>query len=225
MIYSSLPTTRLRAVDNSVLMLLNDMATVTEARCLQHGVGGGPTANSAAALLPCIGIEMVAQRTRPAAETSNDEAIRRVFREVAGVTGYPAYGTTGFPIFKMIRNGLAHGFYPNSLELANGLESSATVHFWLDGHTGRSICVDTLGERVASKHLVLQTQGQARIVLVSLQHWYVDVKSYLEQFRAKLAADAGLQAVVELNDERLESEAMEGLKRQITMADSIALGI
>jgi len=39
------------------------MRTVVEARCIHHGVGGGTAANSAAGLLPCIGVEIIASRT------------------------------------------------------------------------------------------------------------------------------------------------------------------
>jgi hypothetical protein len=98
---SNLPTLPLRRVENSIDQLTNDMRTVAEARCRHHGAGGGTTANSAAVLLPLIGVEIVAQRTND--NETKDVSIRRVFREIGDLAGYDAYGRLGFPLFKLCR--------------------------------------------------------------------------------------------------------------------------
>ena len=127
--HSTLPSLPLRAVENVLRQLLNDMRTVTEARCSRHGAGGGTTANSAAGLLPCIGVEIIATRTQTG--TNRDDSVRRVFSEIATLVGYQPYATLGFPLFKMLRNGLAHERRSSHLPI---------------GHKGESIqrrCVDS----------------------------------------------------------------------------------
>jgi hypothetical protein len=91
---SQLPTLPLRRTENTIRQLVNDMRTVAEARCLNHGIGGGTTANSAAVLLPLIGVEMVAARTRSIGE-SKDDSIRRVFSEIGDLAGDDRYGRVG----------------------------------------------------------------------------------------------------------------------------------
>jgi hypothetical protein len=149
---SELPTLALRRTENTIRQLVNDMRTVADARCLDHGIGGGTTANSAAVLLPLIGVEMVAARTRSTGE-SRDDSIRRVFNEIGDFTGDDRYGRVGFALFVLARNGLAHGFYPNGSQLANGPKVVVALHFWIDAKTQRSVCVDAMGPREKSKHI------------------------------------------------------------------------
>jgi hypothetical protein len=151
---------------------------------------------------------MIAQRT-DVGETK-DESIRRVFREIGSLTGYDRHGKVGFALFKLCRNGLAHGFYPNDVQLANGPKGGVAVTFWIDADTQRSICVDRIGERATSEHLILWTLGRGNQVLlkVSAQHFYSDVKTYIEDFLRRLRLDEKLQAVVEQNDDRMLQSAV-----------------
>ena len=221
---SELPTRPLRRVENTIQQLLNDMRTVVEARCRLHGSAGGTTANSAAALLPCIGVEMVAQRTTT--EESRDESIRRVFREVGELTGYERYGRVGFALFKLCRNGLAHGFYPNDVELANGPKGGVAVTFWIDAETQRSFCVEEVGGRAESGHLAHWNLGGEHVLLkMSAQHLYLDVKAYLENFLVRLQSDSTLQAVVEENDQRLLQSATKAATEALEDRDFIALAM
>jgi hypothetical protein len=221
---SELPTRPLRRVENTIQQLLNDMRTVVEARCRLHGTGGGTTANSAAALLPCIGVEIVAQRTRT--EESRDDSIRRVFREIAELTGYERYERVGFALFKLCRNGLAHGFYPNDVQLANGPKGGVAVTFWIDAETQRSFCVDEVGERAESGHLAHWSLGEEQVLLrVSAQHLYLDVKACLENFLVRLQSDRTLQGVVEENDQRLLQSATKAATRGLGDRDFIALAM
>lgn len=222
MTYSSLPTPRLRAVENSLRMLLNDMNTVVEARCAIHGVGGGTTANATAGLLPCIGIEIIAQRE---GSGSIDTNLRDAFVQIARVTSYSPYSRVGFPVFKILRNGLAHGFYPNEAPSINGPSVTAIPTFWVDQHTGRSICVREIGPRLESGHLVPLVQEPNVILRVCAQHWCNDIRMFIEEFLTRLQGDHTLQGQVEANDERLERTASHRLREQVTEADTIALGI
>jgi hypothetical protein len=211
-------------VENTVLQLLNDMRTVVEARCRIHGIGGGTTANAAAALLPCIGMEMVAERTRRADE-SKDDSIRRVFRELAQLTQYPTYATVGFAFFKLCRNGLAHGFFPNDVQLANGPKGGVMVSFWIDEGTQRSICVNEVSGPAESGHLTLVKRGDRVLLQVFAQHLYLHVKAFLEEFRHRLASDTELQTLVEQNDEHLMRLVSERASEGLAEGDFIALGI
>lgn len=221
---STLPTLALRRVENTIRQLLNDMRTVVEARCRFHGARGGTTANSAAALLPCIGVEMVAQRTNR--HESKDESIRRVFHEIAELTGYDRYDRVGFALFKLCRNGLAHGFYPNDVQLANGPKGGVAVTFWIDGETRRSFCVDEVGDPAASQHLVHWNLSDEHTLLrVSAQHLYLDVSRYLEDFLNRLPGDSELQRLVDENDQRLLESATIAATAGLEDRDFIALSL
>jgi len=74
-----------------------------------------------------------------------DQSVRRVFGEVAQSAAYDQYAKVGFAFFKLCRNGLAHGFYPNDVQLANGPKGGVAVTFWLEVNTQRSICADEIG--------------------------------------------------------------------------------
>lgn len=221
---SSLPTTTLRAVENVVNQLRNDMRTVAESRCRIHGCDGGTTANSASTLLPCIGIEIVAMRSRAPGE-SRDGAIRRAYQELAHASGYQAYRTIGFPLHKALRNGLAHAFWPNEIPSLNGPNVFITPNFWLDAETQRSVCIDEIGPPLQSRHLVNARIGDDIQLSISALHWVRDVDSYLDQFCRRLANDSALQSLVEANDQQLMREAAQGLSDQLTDGDRMAIGI
>lgn len=217
------PSLPLRRVTHTIEQLLDEMRTVTEARCRKHGTGGGTTANWAAALLACIGIEMVATRTRTI--ETQDEGIRRVWKEVADSVGYEPYRTVGFALFKLCRNGIAHGFYPNEVQLANGPLGGMMVVFWIDGKTQRSVCVDEVGCQAESGHLTLRKTPGRVLLQVSVQHLYRDVKAYLERFLARLGGDSTLQATVEKNDDEMLRSVTKKTTEQLSEADFIHLGM
>lgn len=218
---STLPTLPLRRVENSLRMLLNDMHTVVEARCLEHGVGGGTVANAAAGLLPLIAVEIIARRTSAAGE-SDDDGIRRVMNEIASFTGYRPYGKVGFALFKLFRNGVAHGFLPGAVETANSPKGTATLTFWLDGATARSICVGSIGERLASGHLTLPLPG---ILRASAQHLYCDVRDFIMSFLDKLSSDPELQAQVDKRQTEIEQDNIDRARATLTDADLTAIGL
>jgi hypothetical protein len=202
------------------------MRTVAEARCVHHGSDSGTTANSAAVLLPCIGVEIVAVRTRAAAESPED-SIRRVFHELADHVGYGRYKTVGFPLFILARHGLAHGFYPNDVEIANGPKASLKLHFWVDAETHRSVCVDELGPTAASKHLTRHELASGHRVLleVSVQHFYRDVAAYLRAFIGRLASEPALQQLASARDEEQLRWATERAASSPSSHDLMNLGI
>jgi hypothetical protein len=220
---SELATLTLRRVDNTIRQLLNDMNTVTEARCRFHGTGGGTTANSASVLLPLIGIEIVAQRTRADSE-SFDESLRRVLREIADVVGYRPYSTVGFAMFKLCRNGLAHGFYPNDAQPLNGDGVGVIVSFWVDHVSQRSVCVREVGPHAESDHLVMVSTGDSKLTKVSAQHLFLDVEQYLGVFLDRLHSDADVQMLVERRDQELLARARFRSLESLSEADLIALG-
>lgn len=191
---------------------------------MTHGVGGGTTANSATTLLPFIGIEMVASRTVLAGE-SRDDSLRRVFAEIAELTGYRPYLELGFSLFKMTRHGLAHRFWPNEVELPNGPKCTFSATFWIDHRTQRSVCIDEIGPYVESDHLVRATPNGDVIISISALHLVRDVSRYIEQFLTRLKSQTSLQRVVEENDLRIAAESTNRLARQLTPADTLALGI
>src|ERR1051325_1647127 len=217
---SSLPC---RRVENTLRQLLNDMRTVAEARCMKHGIDGGTTANSAAALLPLIGIEIVAQRTNRG--ESKDQSIRRAFAELADVVGFDRYKRVGFALFKLCRNGLAHGFYPNDVQLSNGPRGGILISFWIDANTQRSVCVGDVKSSDESGHLELIRVGDRVLLQKFGQHLYVDVKAYLEDFLRRLETDSALQEIVATNDETQLRLATAGATDNLEEQDFIALGM
>ena len=222
---SELPTVPLRRTENTIRHVLNDMRTVVEARCIEHGVGGGTTSNSAAVLLPLIGVEIIAGRTRGTSE-SNDTSIRRVFNEIADFTSYDRYAKVGFALFKLARHGLAHGFYPNDGQLANGPKAVVALHFWLDERQ-RSFCIDAMGPRAQSKHLTRKelAGGKTTALEVSAQWLAKDVGSFLEAFLTRLATDTALQQVVSDNDEDQVRRNAERVRDALDEGDWIDLGV
>jgi hypothetical protein len=222
MTHSTLPSLPLRAVENVLRQLLNDMRTVVEARCRHHGTGSGTSANSAAGLLPCIGIEIIASRTQTGPR--RDDSVRRVFNEIAELVGYEPYNKLGFPLFKMLRNGLAHGFWPNEVELPDGVSCTFSMIFWAD-ETARSICVDEVAGHAESNHLTRMSGGRDIIIQVSAQHWFRDIAAYIEEFLKRLQLDRDLQTLVEENEVRLVRNARTSLGKQITEDDAAALGM
>ena len=223
---STLSTLPLRRVENTIRQLLNDMRTVVETRCRFHGVGGGTTANSAAGLLPCIGVEIVADRTRQSGETTYD-SIRRVFEKIGDLCQYDRYAKVGFPFWVLSRHGLAHGFYPNGVQLANGPRAAVALTFWIEASTHRSFCVDEMGGHLESKHLTRRslTGGELVVLEVSAQHLYRDVKLYLETFLQQLETDAVLQELVSHNDEARLQSATQRAAESLEPGDLINLGV
>ena len=220
---STLPTLPLRGVENTLRQLLNDIKTVVEARCHIHGAGGGTTANSAAALLPLIAMDMLATRT--SSNETRDDAFRRVFRELAAHTRYRPYETIGYALFKMLRHGLAHQFWSNEFKLANGPKCVFVTNFWIDANTQRSVCVYEIGDRADSKHLVRMTAGDDLIIQVSAQHLAADVCGFVEDFLTRLAADTTLQATVEQNETRIAAQSTARLSTELNEGDAINLGV
>lgn len=225
MIPSTLPTATLRGVENTVQQLLNDMRTIAEARCRTHGTSYGTTANAAAVLLPCIAVEFIATRTRSG--ESKEEALRRTFRDLAAAVGYGRYETVGFPFYSLVRRGLAHGFYPGHVQLANGPKAHVGLSFWIDAESQRSFCVDEVGGHAESRHLVHNVLGIGdHVVLhVSVQHLYIDVKVLLERFLQRLATDRKLQQLVEKNDEDLLQAAALRTMESLSTGDFMNLGL
>ena len=219
---SDLPTQPLRGVDNAIRSLLNEMHLVVEARCKHHGVSGvGDSANAAALLLPLIGVEMVAERTRTT--ETKDASIRRVFGEIAGLVPYDSYGRLGFALFKLGRNGLAHGFYPNAVEAANGPKAGIAPMFLLET-TGHTVCVEAIGSRVEQGHLTNMKVGDHTLLKVSLQHLYLDVAKYLNDFLQRLRSAPDLQELVERNDVGILQTATRRASEVLEERDYIALG-
>ena len=173
--------------------------------------------------MKCIAIEVIAQRTNKS--ESKDDSIRRVFGEVADLTGYDRYRKVGFAFFKLTRNGLAHGFYPNDVELANGPRGGILLSFWIDAATQRSICIEAVGERSASGHLVNRQAGERVLLNVSVQHLHNDIASYATEFLGRLRVDPSLQALVERHDERLLKDATDAATASLEPGDFIALGL
>lgn len=221
---SQLPTLPLRQTENTLRHVMNDMRTVAEARCVEHGVGGGTSPNSAAVLLPLIGMEMVASRTRAAGE-SKEASIRRAFKEIADFTGHDRYSKVGYALFVLARHGIAHGFYPNDAQLANGPKVVVGLHFWLD-ERHRSFCIDKMGPRPESKHLTRKelAGGRTTVLEVSAQWLAKDVESYVEAFLGRLASDAALQQLVTDNDADQSRRNAERVNDALDSGDWINLG-
>ena len=196
---SVLPSERLRGVENSFRQLLNDMHTVAEARCHVHGVGGGTAANSAAGLLPLIAVEMLAHRTKTSGQT--DSNVRRVFGKIADLTGYEPYRTVGFPFFNLARNGIAHGFYPNTVVSEEGTSYTATVAYLVDPVTQRTACVCEVPDRRRCQHLVVDRS----LVIANAQHLYNDIRDFVVAFLSRLESDEAFRSLVESNDAAVES--------------------
>jgi len=221
--HSSLPTLPLRRTENTLRQLLNDAKTVTEARCQVHGFGGGTTANSASVLLSLIALEIIAQRSAEA-DQGLDGALRKVFRDLADHVGYPPYAKVGFAVFKLCRNGLAHGFYPNEVLPTNGDGIGVVQTFWIDGESHRSVCVDAMAGNAESGHLSIRATSDSKLTTVCVQCLYRDVRGFVEDFLSRLSTDADLRQVVERRDEKLLLDARRRALEALSEADLISLG-
>ncbi|MDP2318224.1 MAG: hypothetical protein Q8O42_02640 [Acidobacteriota bacterium] len=220
---STLPTLALRGVENTLRHLQNDLLTVTEARCVKHGAGGGTAANSTIGLLALVGVEMIASRTNNGEE--RDDAIRRVFAEIASMTGYTPYKSLGLPIFKLVRHGLAHRFWPNDVQLPNTGKASFTMSVWADAYTHRTVCINDVGDRADSQHFSCMKAGGDIAIQISGQHLAKDLHAYIEQFLEALKTDTSLQSLVERNDRAMDAAQANRLAEDLTAADTIALGL
>lgn len=222
---SQLPTLPLRQTENTLRQVVNDTRTVAEARCVEHGIGEGTTANSAAVLLPLIATEMIAGRTRVAGE-SKEASIRRVFKELADFTGYDRYTKVGYALFVLARHGLAHGFYPNDGQLANGPKVVVGLHFWLDERQ-RSFCIDKMGPRADSKHLTRKelTGGKTTVLEASAQWLAKDVASYVEAFLDRLTSGTTLHQLVTENSDDQARRNAERVSDALDAGDWINLGV
>ena len=222
---SDLPDLQLRRAQNLLEMLRNDMRSVVEARCGEHGSKHGTTPNMVIALLPLIGVEMVAQFSTDASVEHKNDAIRRVFAEVALFSGVAAYSTLGYFLFFAYRHGIAHGFYPGQLEL-NGVTIETTPVAYVDASDLRTTpCIDTLPRASLPPHLVAETRGAKRILHISAQALFLDLDPFLMDFYQRLGTDAALQARVRMNVARLEAEASDTAQKRLKPADLAALNI
>lgn len=220
MTYSTLPSLTLRGVENTLRQLINDLRTTAEARCHRHGVDGGTVATTAVGLLACIGIEMVAQR---AFTGTKDDRIRAVFKEIATQSGCASYETFGFAVFKLVRNGVAHGFWPLEVTLPGGQKTTATLHYWIDATSHRSVCIDEIGPPAESEHFKPIVVGMDVMVKISALHLARDVEAYVNSFIARLIADPSLQQYVEQSDLALHSDTSKRFLKQLNETETEAL--
>lgn len=230
---SSLPQIELRQAQNLIEMLRNDMRSTFESKCHKHGSPHGTTSNMTMALLPMIGVELVAGLSRGSTEGKN-AAIRRVMTEIASMSGVAPYATLGYPLWFAYRNGLAHTFYPSQITL-QAPDSGGTIQTYSVGTTpfvhildlqSMTPCVDETVRADYNDHMTLGMRSSTeRWLQVSAQALFMDIDSYMLAFHGRIETDLTLQPLVIANRQRMEAEGIEASKKWLNAADRAALQI
>lgn len=201
-------------------MLENDMRTVVEARCAEHGIkGSGP--NFTAILLCLIACEVAALLSTDRG-LSKRAAIRSFLSRVGELANDERYAPLAGPLFGFFRHGIAHTFLPLAVE---GVYGSGAWAFecpeWLDSDAGAARC-----EAVRrGEHLVVKKVSDLRTFQVVPQILYIDVRRALRAYTAELkSGKVDLTAFAEnFNSWELSNQKLEA--SYLNDSERLALGM
>jgi hypothetical protein len=169
---------------NILPMWVNDLTTVIEARCPEHGKPGH-SANFTATLMCLIACESLADLLAPSTISNAYQCRRWFWTELSGRTGDSRYAILGEPMFVWFRHGIGHRFLPKS---SDGMAGGAMYR--IDAEE-RSACALKLFENEHQKELMnmraewhLRKMKGALVVLP--QVLVVDVVRCINDFSSKL---------------------------------------
>lgn len=204
-------------------MLRNDLRTIIECRCAEHGrAGGGP--NFMAVLACLLACEAVGRLVAHEALKGFDRT-RDFIRQVGEAAGDPRYAEVAGPLFAFFRHGIGHTFRPKHHQGVTGAVA------WAAKPGGTSECVDWLRspegnirllELRRAHHLVIR-QGGFR---VCAQVLFLDLDSLLQSVADLLAVgDRGLVARIDANFPDWERDNARVDPKYLSQSESQFLGL
>jgi hypothetical protein len=166
-------------------MLRNDLVTVVEARCRNHGRPGA-SANFTACLLCCIACEILSHLMASMAGIGDIQKRRDLYAHLGQLVDDPRYDAWGEIVHQGFRHGIAHTFLPKDTS------DVACVAMWLNTARGdESRCANELAtdamelRRIRAEH---HLRFHKDMLFVVPQIFYLDVIRLLDDYERQLRA-------------------------------------
>jgi hypothetical protein len=163
-----------------VPFFLNDLETVIEARCPDHG-GQGTAPNLTAVILCLAACEVLADLDGdPTLRRGTKDRRRAFFRTLAELVGDSRYGELGEILFVVFRHGIAHTFLPKLTEEVGGSVA------WILRPDGRSQCIAEVERTIDQHRFGEHLRLDVGVLTVYAQVLYLDIRTMLRDFEARL---------------------------------------
>lgn len=185
--------------------LRNDIVTVAEAHCSDHGSPGAGAAFTAG-LICCVSCEVLADLTAPPRVQRSADRRRDFYRRLGDVAKDPRYGALGELVHRTFRDGIAHTFLPKLI----GDVSTGT--FWFNGplRDGQftSLCLHEIAEPQSllatrmNRHLQLNLSSNPKTFVILPQVFSLDVLAFIDLLRSDLSIAGPYVQVVRRNFRR-----------------------